>query len=319
MDATSQLIDRSGARGYCHEAFLYRGLDEFLGGAVAFIRQGLAAGEAVLVALPSAKLGALRAVLGRWAGSPHVSFGDMSAIGCNPARIIPAWRAFVDQHAGTGRALRVVGEPVWPDRSDDELVECHRHEALANIALADTDLWLLCLYDVDALGPAIAHEVRRTHPLVHEDGTCAPSPAYASDVALVTWDEPLPAAPRDTPALRFREHDLPTIRHFIVHHATRAGLTGERAFDLVTAANEVATNSIAHGGESGLLRVWRRGRSFICDVQDPGHIRDPLAGRVRPSVLGGGGRGLWLANQLCDLVQIRSGERGSTVRLHMTV
>jgi anti-sigma regulatory factor (Ser/Thr protein kinase) len=28
-----------------------------------------------------------------------------------------------------------------------------------------------------------------------------------------------------------------------------------------------------------------------------------------------GGRGLWLANQLCDLVQIRSGENGTVVRL----
>ena len=29
-----------------------------------------------------------------------------------------------------------------------------------------------------------------------------------------------------------------------------------------------------------------------------------------------GGRGLWIANQLCDLVQVRSGAAGTTVRLH---
>ena len=29
-----------------------------------------------------------------------------------------------------------------------------------------------------------------------------------------------------------------------------------------------------------------------------------------------GGRGVWLANQLCDLVQIRSGAAGTVVRLH---
>ena len=29
------------------------------------------------------------------------------------------------------------------------------------------------------------------------------------------------------------------------------------------------------------------------------------------------GRGLWLANQLCNLVQIRSSPEGTTVRLHM--
>ena len=30
-----------------------------------------------------------------------------------------------------------------------------------------------------------------------------------------------------------------------------------------------------------------------------------------------GGRGVWMANQLCDLVQVRTFEDGSTVRIHM--
>ena len=30
-----------------------------------------------------------------------------------------------------------------------------------------------------------------------------------------------------------------------------------------------------------------------------------------------GGRGLWLANQLCDLVQVRTFELGNVVRIHM--
>jgi anti-sigma regulatory factor (Ser/Thr protein kinase) len=42
-----------------------------------------------------------------------------------------------------------------------------------------------------------------------------------------------------------------------------------------------------------------------------------MADRIRPDQLAWGGRGLWLANQLCDLVQIRSGARGTVVRLHM--
>ena len=29
------------------------------------------------------------------------------------------------------------------------------------------------------------------------------------------------------------------------------------------------------------------------------------------------GRGLWLVNQLCDLVQVRSGEHGTTVRVRI--
>jgi anti-sigma regulatory factor (Ser/Thr protein kinase) len=32
-----------------------------------------------------------------------------------------------------------------------------------------------------------------------------------------------------------------------------------------------------------------------------------------------GGCGLWLARQFCDLVEVRSGVDGTTVRLHLTL
>jgi anti-sigma regulatory factor (Ser/Thr protein kinase) len=64
-----------------------------------------------------------------------------------------------------------------------------------------------------------------------------------------------------------------------------------------------------------VLRLWQQGDAVVCEFTDRGHITDPLAGRRTPSLTSEGGRGLWLANQLCDLVQIRSGGHGTTVRL----
>jgi anti-sigma regulatory factor (Ser/Thr protein kinase) len=58
---------------------------------------------------------------------------------------------------------------------------------------------------------------------------------------------------------------------------------------------------------------------FQCEVRDRGWIDDPLAGRERPSDLRGGGRGLWIVNHLCDLVQVRSSASGSVVRLQMSL
>jgi hypothetical protein len=52
-------------------------------------------------------------------------------------------------------------------------------------------------------------------------------------------------------------------------------------------------------------------------VQDGGRYDLPLADRVRPGSEAHASRGLWLANHLCDLVQIRSNPKGTTVRLHM--
>ena len=69
-----------------------------------------------------------------------------------------------------GRRLRGIGEPIWADRSPDELVECQRHEALLNLAFADAgDFWLLCPYDVDALDPDVIAEAHHSHPAVVAD------------------------------------------------------------------------------------------------------------------------------------------------------
>jgi hypothetical protein len=46
-------------------------------------------------------------------------------------------------------------------------------------------------------------------------------------------------------------------------------------------------------------------------------IQAPMAGRERPAVDRDGGRGLWMANQLCDLVQLRTFATGAVVRLHL--
>jgi anti-sigma regulatory factor (Ser/Thr protein kinase) len=85
----------------------------------------------------------------------------------------------------------------------------------------------------------------------------------------------------------------------------------------VVAANEAATNSVLHGGGSGAVRAWTTDDALVCEVRDSGRIEDPVVGRVRPKAGTDGGHGLWLAHQVCDLVQVRSHRRGTAVRLHM--
>jgi hypothetical protein len=65
-----------------------------------------------------------------------------------------------------------------------------------------------------------------------------------------------------------------------------------------------------------MLRVWQAADALICEVTDAGRIADPLAGRQRPASGQSGGHGLWLCNQICDLVQLRTFATGSVVRLH---
>jgi hypothetical protein len=64
-------------------------------------------------------------------------------------------------------------------------------------------------------------------------------------------------------------------------------------------------------------RSGRPGGELICQVADSGHLTDPLAWHRPPSDELLGGNGLWLVNQVCDLVQARTGQAGTTIRLYM--
>jgi len=71
---------------------------------------------------------------------------------------------------------------------------------------------------------------------------------------------------------------------------------------------------LKHGGGSGT--IWRDRLAIICEVRDAGRLDAPIAGRVKPKGEAGSGFGLWLAGQLCDLVQVRAFREQSVVRLH---
>jgi anti-sigma regulatory factor (Ser/Thr protein kinase) len=309
---TDAVADRDGFR---HEALFYAGLDDFVDFASAFIRDGVEAGEPVLTVVSAEKVEALRKALGNDAAGAH--FADMAEVGANPARIIPAWRAFV----GAGDvAVRGIGEPINADRAPAELVECHHHEALLNLAFADAcHFWLVCPYDTLALDDEVLVEAQRTHPGLAEGPLRWESGRYGGlETSAERHYAPLPEPPaRVLLELSFGGDDFRLVREAILDRAAANGLGRGRANDLALAGHEIATNSVRHGGGSGRLRLWRDNGSLICELTDHGHLNDPLAGRERPAGDGVDGYGLWMANQLCDLVQLRALSPGTVVRLHM--
>jgi anti-sigma regulatory factor (Ser/Thr protein kinase) len=312
MTAT-QAAPIAAVGGYRHEALLYSGGDEFRSGTLPFIRQAVGAGHPILVAVGSEKIGMLRSNLG--ADAERVGFADMTGIGSNPARIIAAWQAFVSEHADAAQ-LYGIGEPAYPGRSPAELAEYELHEALLNVAFAAaTPLWLLCPYDLAALASEVIEAAQRTHPFVARGAQRRPSSAFRQLDPASPFDRTAPPRPAQTAFLPFGSGDLRRVRAFVTGEADRAGLGQEQATGLMLAASEIASNSLRHGGGRGELRVWTDERSLVCEIADSGHITAPLAGRVRPAPDTGRGAGLWLANQLCDLVEIYSSARGTTVRL----
>jgi anti-sigma regulatory factor (Ser/Thr protein kinase) len=300
-----------------HEALFYNGDDGFLRGVLPFVGEALEAEEPLLIAVGEARTELLRDTLGE--DAERVCFVDMRKLGRNPARVIPAWREFLAEHAAGGHPVRGIGEPVWPGRSDAELEECARHESLLNVAFADGPEWrLLCPYDLDALDADTLRAARLTHPALLHEGISRRNDAYLPlHRAPGPFDGTLSDPPAEREELAYTARGLGAIRGLVAKRAAAAGLDPEPREDLVLAVNELVTNSVQYGGGGGTLAIWREADALVCEVRDRGFIEDPLVGRLPPPVEQHGGRGLWLVNHLCDLVQIRSAPGGTVVRVHM--
>jgi anti-sigma regulatory factor (Ser/Thr protein kinase) len=298
-----RVVERAG-----HCAVFYDSAAGFASNVQSFAGDG--GGTPMLVAAPGPSLRRLRDHLGdtgaRW------RWADMTTIGANPARIIPAIRAFADSHHG--RAVRCVIEALWVGRTAEQSRETVRHEALVNQAFLGLPVNILCAYDTALAGAAVAE---LTHPVLIRDGTRCASTGYdAGRVFPEGYDEPFEPVPGDAAPLDYGRN-LRAVRAFASEHARLAGMAVERIRDLIIAVGELVANTYGHTRGGGVLSVWVADEELICQVRDSGHIADPLAGRQLPAPGSSGGMGLWVVHQLCDLVEIRTGPGDTCIRLHM--
>ena len=301
---------------FVHPALLYRDAGEYLAGTVPFIQDGLAAGEPVAVAVPAPNLALLRDALGSDAN--RVQLRDMAVAGRNPGRILPmVLLPFANAHAG--RRVRIIGEPIWPGRSLAEYPACAQHEALINAAFEGRQATILCPYDITGLDPDWVADAYRTHPVMLTPTRRWDSPAYTDPVAVAAeFNHPLPEPPAGTASITIDFFTLRAARHFVIEQASWAGLTADRIQELALAVNELATNSVRHGGGTGELAVWVQDGHLICQLSDRGSLNNPLAGRIPAPREAPGGRGLLMVNQLCDLVRIHTTAGGTTIRIHLS-
>jgi anti-sigma regulatory factor (Ser/Thr protein kinase) len=304
-------VSTTAAEPFAHPALFYRGAAEYLAGTVPFVWSGLAADEPVAIAVPGDNLRLLRRELG--ADADRVRLLDMTEAGRNPGRIIPGvLREFADTHAG--RPVRIIGEPIWANRSAVEYPACAQHEALINLAFTGRDVTILCPYDVEELTPDVLADAEATHPVVIDGAGRRVSTAYAPGEIVARYNRPLPV-PEDVVELPDTT-DLAATRALAHAHAVAAGLTADQAADVEVVVTELLSNSVEHGSGTGTVRLWTEHGSFVCEVHDGGTLTDPLAGRRPAAPAQHRGRGLLLVNHLADLVRLHTGEHGTTFRVY---
>ena len=109
----------------------------------------------------------------------------------------------------------------------------------------------------------------------------------------------------------FDSGNLYALRAAVEAHVGQAGLSEDRASDVVLAVHELAANAIAHGAGHGRLRLWDLAGALSCEIADggtPGTTDSSETVNPWPTA---DGHGLWLVRQVADHLDLRSGPRGT--------
>jgi anti-sigma regulatory factor (Ser/Thr protein kinase) len=306
-----------------HDAMFYGSDEEFVTALVPFARDGFERDEAVVAAVTRANIALLRDALG--ADAPAMSFIDRDGWYQRPATTLAGWqRLLADaEDRGHGR-VRLIGEVGFgPDQRHPTWT---RYEAALNDVFSEAPAWIVCPYDTRVLPATLLRDARRTHPATfhperrHSDGYLAP------EQFLGAVPEPLPPV-SGAPALRLDINILDgsngaaPARTAVSAVIAAGGWSGlDRGDDLILAMSEIVTNSIRYGHGRRELRVWTDHETVTCEVSDDGNgPTDPLIGYRPPRQDTIGGRGVWIAQQLCDALAITRRGGSTVVRFAVTM
>ena len=303
-----------------HAALLYRTAQELASAAVPFLADGLAMGEAAVLACREENSALLAEALGH---DERILVLPREGIYTRTADAIATFRRVVRRQVAAGApGVRLFGE-VPVDQSGDEWHEWHRCEAILNVALGPLPLSSVCAYDRRELSDAIHEGVEETHPALMTPAGPVPNHRYV-DPATVLRRTPttLAGGAEDTPpTLQLVDLDdatrLPELRARVRAALDGSGEPGQLRSRFAAAVAEVLHNALRHGRPPVAVRLWATPSWLECTVTDCGDgFDDQLAGYALP---GNGfppaGAGLWLARQACDTLEAFRTGTGFTVRL----
>jgi anti-sigma regulatory factor (Ser/Thr protein kinase) len=305
---------------YAHDALLYDSPDHLVSVAVPFLVEGLAAGDAAVVAASATTAALLRDAVG---GDPNVHILDRGDVyrARTPAAIT-TFRQLADLRVAEGaRCVRVVGEVDFGPTERDWL-EWQRYEAVINEALAAWPLWGLCVFDTQRLPEALLDTALHTHSRIATAHGRLDNPLF-TDPADYLRALPLPVEPLEStrPLLHAaRVAEFAGLRRALATELAGVVAPDDLVQDFLLAVDEMTSNALRHGGRPVDLRLWVGADRIVCTIADQGTgWDDPFAGYgpAHGEDLSRGGMGLWLARQLCDHVDISAGADGALVRLTM--
>jgi anti-sigma regulatory factor (Ser/Thr protein kinase) len=306
--------------GEKHRALIYHEPGRFVDGVGGFVRDGLDVGERVLVAIAREKVGWLRDGLGGAADALDVWDADDLYERHGP--MLRALMDYLERHARSAHGqVRVVAEQQLAQRSPADVRAYMRYEAASNVAFRGHAGAVLCPYDAEALPEEIVEDALRTHPIVLAPGGARVSELFTEPRSFVRERARVRPPPPGAPVCGLdRLDDIAIARELVRARAEALGLAPHDVDDLTMAAGEVAANAVLHGRPPRTVWIYVDEGVLVCHVHDAGPgPRDPLAGYMPPDRRTLERRGLWVAHQLCEIVEVAADETGTHVYLGMRV
>jgi anti-sigma regulatory factor (Ser/Thr protein kinase) len=305
----------SASTGIFHEASVYASDSELRDTALPFLIDGLDAHEPTYVVLGPHGDDLVRRELGQREGLHYILASDVYV---NPAKTVQGYLDVVTAEVEAGaEQVRFITEVPHPG-TGSAWDWWGRYEAAVNEIFAKLPVWAICTYDERTTPTPVLDEVLRTHPHVaRPGGEHAPNGGYELPAAFLAQrsypyidplevDEPLVALTDPSPA-EARKAAIAV---------TRARLGADAADNLALAVSEVVTNAHCYGSRPVELRLFAAPDRVVVTVKDRGQgVNDATVGLSLVEADQDGGRGLWMANQLCDHLAIMRTNDGFLVRL----
>ena len=292
-----------------HDAFVHESQDEYVTRSVAFLREGLAAGEGAIVGNTRDGLAAMREALGP--DADRVTFCDVGSFYTRPARTLAGYHGTFLGQLRTSPSVRAVAEyQLGPTPADWE--EWAAYEAMTNVSYSHLPVWVVCTYNANGLPDPVLESVGQTHAEVLTDGRHARG-RFEEPRALVRNRTPEPRPLLELQTSRVGD-DLDVFRERVAGELVAHGLPDTKVLDMLVAATEIAANAVRYGGGIEEIRLGRVDGRFVCEVVDRGEgFDDPLAGYLVPRE--GVGTGLWVARQLAWRLEFFHAPHGFTARI----
>jgi anti-sigma regulatory factor (Ser/Thr protein kinase) len=292
-----------------HNALVYESDEEHVDASVAFLREGLEAGEACAVAQTRDGISRMREAL--MGDADRVAFFDVSSVYTRPAHAVAQYYGTFLELLREAPSVRAVAEGQFGFSAAD-VREWTMYESITNVAYSHLPVWVVCTYDARRVPDALLEGMWETHSDVLTDEWRG-SDHFEDPRELVSRltpaPEPLPGL-RSLPGVR----DVESFRESLAQELGRENLPPDVAMNVLVAGTEIAANAIRHGGGIEEVRAGQVDARFVCEVVDRGGgFSDPLAGYLAPRE--GVGAGLWVARQLAWRLEAFQSPAGFSVRI----